>query len=161
MKKIIICLLSLFLLQNVCFAKEFNNIEIVDAFFDTDIQNYTWIKGLWVDKNNIAQRIMYEDIYCNFYNSKCTSAFSEIDFLGANIENPPFFRIYNLEYKIIKKTGNNLKIYCDETEYFIEINLNTKTATKYKIFSNKDVNMYYFMFDANKSKSINKKTIGK
>ena len=80
----------------------------------------------------------------------CMSGFAEIDVFGSKIVSP-MYDVYLLVYNIIDYTPKKMKIYNPVTEYTIEIDLINRTATKYKIFPNGDVNKYIMSFNCDES----------
>lgn len=112
------------------------------------------IKGIWADPKKLANRVMLEDILCDYDKFKCISNFLEIDFWGTSVSNlNPYVDIFNNNYQIIQWSKNmTFKLYSAQTEYVIEVDLVNKTAYKYKVFPNGDVNKYVLLLDDNEIK---------
>lgn len=158
MKKILFTVLALLLVICPCFCFDLTTFEVRETFIKNGIKygiynkkyGHFAFKGVWA--SNIANRIMLEEVFCNYENYSCSSSLSETSFLGTPILNP-LIDVYMVYYKIIDENGNKYKLYSPDTGYTIEIDLANKTATKYKIFDNGDVNKYTLLLDDNSIKN--------
>jgi hypothetical protein len=157
MKKILALLLLLFLALP-CFAMDIKTFDTRDTYFQPKFVGYDLnkrleylnIKGVWQDPKNLSTRLMQEELLCSFSLMECMSGFAEIDIWGGKLV-PPIYDVQFLVYKIIDYSSRKVKLYNVVTEYTIEIDLKNKTAIKYKIFPNGDVNKYIMLFDCDKS----------
>lgn len=155
MKKLLLLLALLFTLP--CFAIDIKTFDTREVYFKNNIKTYnneTWgnlsIKGVWKDPKGLSTRLMQEDLFCSMTTKDCMSGFAEIDVFGNKIISP-MYDVYLLVYNIIDYTPKKMKIYNPVTEYTIEIDLINRTATKYKIFPNGDVNKYIMSFNCDES----------
>lgn len=163
MKKILLLFLMLcFALPSLAEEKSFNGIEIRDAYFSNKTSIYSnygnleyyghfLIKGIWADKTKQNKDVMFEEILCKNSDDSCISSFSIVSFLGYPLIKSLYHDSYLNNYKIIEKNKYKYKIYSSITGYTIEVDLQNKTASKYKVFENGDVNNYYFISDVTKA----------
>jgi hypothetical protein len=109
-------------------------------------------KGLWGNSkdrlNIVSEEIMIEDLYCDISLLSCYSS-------NLRLRKPHFLYdkqqidldTYSNAYKIIEIQNNKSKLYSSISKYTIEVDLTNKTASKYKVFENGDVNKYYLILD--------------
>lgn len=155
MKKLLVLLALIFMLP--CCAMDLKTFDTRKVYFRNNIKTYnneTWgdlsLKGVWIDPKKLSTRLMQEDLFCYINTMQCMSGFAEIDFFGSKIINP-MYDVHFLIYKIIDVDSKKVKLYNTVTEYTIEIDLINRTAAKYKIFPNGDVNKYIMLFDCDKA----------
>lgn len=155
MKKFLLLLALLFTLPSL--AMDIKTFDTREVYFKNNIKTYkneTWgnlsIKGVWTDPKGLSTRLMQEELFCSLSSMECMSGFAEIDIWGGKIV-PPMYDVYFLIYKIIDVDSKKVKLYNTITEYNIEIDLVNRTATKYKVFPNGDVNKYIMLFDCDKA----------
>ncbi|MBQ2395947.1 MAG: hypothetical protein II304_02725 [Bacteroidales bacterium] len=156
--KILLFLLTLSFLALQCCAMDIKTFDTRDTYFQPKFVGYDLnkrleylnIKGVWQDPKKLSTRLMQEELFCSFSLMECMSGFAEIDMWGGKIV-PPIYDVHFLVYKIIDYSSRKVKLYNVVTEYTIEIDLKNKTATKYKIFPNGDVNKYIMLFNCEKA----------
>lgn len=157
MKKIFL----LFLL--VCFslpamALDITTLETRETFFDDKIKSYDSkyygtlnIKGIWKYKEHNLPRVNYEEIYCDLSFSQCFSSFSSFDLAGYPIIKKPYIDTFLNIYEIIEVNSKKLKAYSKLTKHTIEADLIKKSAFKYKVYENGDVDKYDLIIDSKKA----------
>lgn len=169
MKRLILLFL-LFLFVLPCFAMELKTFDIRETYFNKEYKSvpkagkivkeldYFSFKGVWIDPKKLSTRLMQEELFCSLSSMECMSGFAEIDIWRGKIA-PPIYDVYFLIYKIIDVDSKKVKLYNTITEYNIEIDLTNKTATKYKVFENGDINKYNMTFDYEQAKQYFKSII--
>lgn len=163
MKRLILLFL-LFLFVLPCFAMELKTFDIRETYFNKEYKSvpkagklvseldYFSFKGVWEDAKKLANSVMYEELFCDIYSNICSSSIVIIDFLGTDFAQlNPYLDVFSLQYKIIDKKGSIYKLYSPITEYTIEADIANKKATKYKVFSNGDINKYFLNLDSDKA----------
>jgi hypothetical protein len=155
MKKIIV-LLILFL-GLPCFSMELKTFDVRETFFKDNINSFEgknygdlYIKGVWSDPKGYLKSILQEELFCNLSTKECISSVTSINFLGTP-QLQPYLDTYLVSYNIVDYSRGVLKLYAPTTGYIVEINLRNKTATKYKVFENGDINKYNLLLDTNKA----------
>lgn len=159
MKKTL-CIITFLFLALPIYSMDLKTFDIRETYFNVNYMQVPMagrvghelksfaIKGVWADPNKLANRVMYEDLYCNVSTKFCTSSIVTVDFFGVESENlNPYLDVFSLQYDMIDKKGSVYKLCCPQTEYTIEIDITKKKATKYKIFRNGDINMYSLIID--------------
>lgn len=157
MKKIFL----LFLLLCFClptWAIEITTLENRETFFNNEIKSYNSncygtlnIKGIWQYKEHKLPRVNYEEIYCNLSFNQCFSSFSSFDLVGYPIIKKPYIDTFLNIYEIIEVNNRKLKAYSKTTEHTIEADLINKSAFKYKVYEDGDVDKYNLIIDSNKA----------
>lgn len=167
MKKILLLFLML------CFALPSlaNNVEynFINFYFHNNHKTYNEygkiknygdfsFKGLWASKKDvmgiIQKEIIIEDLYCDISLLSCYSSNLRVrkpyllyDKTQIDIDT------YSNTYKIIEISKDKFKLYSTISKYTIEVDLFNKSASKYKIFENGDVNKFYLISDIQKAKN--------
>lgn len=132
--------------NNTSFSTNYGNIEYYGDFL---------IKGLWADKSKSSKDVFLEEIYCKAYTKFCTSSTSVTNYIGYPNLQPLVDTFLNF-YEIIEQNKYKYKLYSTTTGYTIEVDLLNKTASKYKVFDNGDVNHYYLISDVKQANIYSK-----
>ena len=122
----------------------FNDASFRSTYGNTNYYGTFLIKGIWADNKKLNKDILIEEVFCQNYNKECISSssiFSSFGYVDTSI---------NI-YSIIDRNKHKYKLYSSTAGYTIEVDLQNKTASKYKVFENGDVNKYYFISDINKA----------
>ena len=156
MRKILIALF-LFLFSLPCFSMELKSFDILETFFTNKINSFEGrvygdlhLKGVWYDSKGDSCRVLLEEIFCNIGTKECIASTTSVGFLGST-QFYPYLDTNIVMYTIVDYSNGVLKLYDSVSGYTVEINLRGKTATKYKVFSNGDVNRYTLLLDRNKA----------
>lgn len=160
MKKILLLLVAFFCNCIQVFSYDLKTFDIRETYFNKDYKTVATVsgkvaneltsfkfKGAWADPLHLANRVMLEELSCNISSLICFSNVFSIDFMGCDVGLNPYLDFYSLSYQIIDIQRNKYKLYCAETEYIIEVDVLKNKATKYKVFSNGDVNKYDLLTD--------------
>jgi hypothetical protein len=150
MKKILLLFLML------CFAlPTWANFEILETTFvdetsfstnygTTEYYGNFLIKGIWADNKLLNRNIMAEEIFCQNSKKECISS-------TLVVGQTNFLDTYINVYNIIDRNKHKYTLYSSTTGSTIKVDLKNKTASKYKVFENGDVNNYYFISDLAKA----------